>query len=78
MSPYMTLPSEFAGKGVKNNSFDLMGSYKLLANRSSVLLANSILAKPLYTTFIYISFSDRKSTRLNSSHRSLSRMPSSA
>ena len=41
-------------------------------------LANRKLNADLDTVFLMTSSEDRKSTRLNSSHRSLSRMPSSA
>ena len=49
----------------------------LISNSTAVVIGAMIVA-PLMDPILSLAFGDRKSTRLNSSHSSVSRMPSSA
>ena len=67
----------FIGKFTLSVAIPCMSVYGLTNNLTRDLLvqSGSFLLVPLLGTVV---ITDRKSTRLNSSHRSLSRMPSSA
>ena len=71
-----------------NRERDMARTLKLVSGRAPAMVWHADTALPAGTDLVvvpggfsygdYLRCGDRKSTRLNSSHRSLSRMPSSA
>ena len=63
---------------IGKTNFDSVNSYKQLPPNCAELNCAARDRIDQYTKTVMVEYEDRKSTRLNSSHRHTSRMPSSA